>query len=103
VNLTHPSEDVSLTVGDLKDVMLWDVEKSQLYDLVAFFLHDLPIHIYKTRVGFREARFELDGFFSTANGCSSLDRLWLHMDDAEIHADGSYLAPAILCLVKVRW
>lgn len=34
--------------------------------------------------------------------CSFLDRLWLHTDDAEIHAGGSYTAAAIFCLVKVR-
>jgi beta-galactosidase len=40
------------------------VERPHLYHLVVtLFLNNKPVHDYQTRVGFREARFELDGFF----------------------------------------
>jgi len=63
-SLAQKNQDVSLTVDELKNVMLWDVEKPHLYDLVVtLFLDGSPLHTCETRIGFREARFELDGFF----------------------------------------
>lgn len=64
VNVAQNRQNVIVVLGDLKDVVLWDVEKPHLYDLiVTLFVRELPLHAYKVRVGFREARFELDGFF----------------------------------------
>jgi beta-galactosidase len=55
---------VSLTLADLGDAKLWDVDTPQLYDVVATLLLDgEPLHDYRVRIGLREARFELDGFF----------------------------------------
>ncbi len=57
-------QEVSLTLNNLGKITLWDVERPQLYELVVtLFLHDKPLHNYRTRIGFREARFDLDGFF----------------------------------------
>lgn len=54
----------SLAVTGLQNIKLWDVTTPHLYDLaVTLFLNDRPLHSHRTRVGFREARFELDGFF----------------------------------------
>lgn len=64
VEIKQNRQDVSLVLGDLKSVMLWDIETPHLYDLVVtLFVHESPLHTYKVRVGFRDARFELDGFF----------------------------------------
>jgi beta-galactosidase len=64
IDITQSRQDVKLTLGDLKEVMLWDVENPHLYDLVVtLFLDGAQIHASRTRVGFREARFELDGFY----------------------------------------
>ena len=64
VTLDRDIQDVNLTIDELKSLTLWDVENPRLYDLVVtLFLDGTALHTYKTRVGFREARFELDGFF----------------------------------------
>ena len=56
--------DVSLMLGGLQNITLWEVGSPRLYDLVVtLLLKDKPLHDYRVRVGFREARFEVDGFF----------------------------------------
>ena len=56
--------DVALTLADLGNVALWDVDAPRLYEVVAtLVLADQPWHDYRTRIGFRDARFERDGFF----------------------------------------
>ncbi|HVU08970.1 MAG TPA: glycoside hydrolase family 2 TIM barrel-domain containing protein [Verrucomicrobiae bacterium] len=55
---------LNLALTDLPDVKLWDVDSPQLYQIVAtLILDETPVHDFQTRIGFREARFELDGFF----------------------------------------
>lgn len=57
-------QDFNLTLSALRDVQLWDVDNPHLYDLeVRIIVGGRPVHSYATRIGFREARFELDGFF----------------------------------------
>jgi len=57
-------KEVSLTLTNLGDVGLWDVDAPKLYDVVATLLVDgRPVHDYRTRIGLRDARFEVDGFF----------------------------------------
>jgi len=65
LDLKHTGESqVTLTLTGLEHVSVWDVEAPHLYDLsVTLFVHGQALHEYRTRVGFREARFELDGFF----------------------------------------
>lgn len=56
--------EAQLTLSHLQNIRLWDIATPHLYDLtVTAFQDDEPLHQYRTRVGFREARFELDGFF----------------------------------------
>lgn len=56
--------NVNLTLRDLHDVRLWDVDDPQLYDVVVTLSgEEEPIHDYATRVGFREAEFTKQGFF----------------------------------------
>jgi len=64
VDIRNPSQTQhKLTLAKLGDIKLWDVAAPNLYDVVAtFFVDDQPIHDYRVRVGFREARFEVDGF-----------------------------------------
>jgi beta-galactosidase len=56
--------ELTLTLTGLGKVELWDVVAPHLYDLVVTLYHnDQPIHDYRTRIGFREARFDADGFY----------------------------------------
>ena len=55
---------VDLSMSGLSEIELWDLEYPKLYELVVRLLRNGSlIHSYHTRVGFREARFESDGFF----------------------------------------
>jgi beta-galactosidase len=55
---------VELTLDKLGDIALWDVEHPNLYDVVAILsTNGTAVHDYTTRIGFRDARFTLDGFF----------------------------------------
>ncbi|HEV2487649.1 MAG TPA: glycoside hydrolase family 2 TIM barrel-domain containing protein [Terracidiphilus sp.] len=56
--------DVVMTLSDIGGVKLWDVDAPHLYHLVTtLFIDGAPIHSYGTRIGFREAKFTVDGFF----------------------------------------
>ena len=56
--------EVALTLTNLGEIKLWDVESPHLYGVVARLLVDgRPHHDHAARIGFREARFTLDGFF----------------------------------------
>jgi beta-galactosidase len=55
---------VALTLSDLGNVKLWDVDAPKLYQIVATLMFGgEPLHDCRTRIGFREARFDVDGFF----------------------------------------
>ncbi len=55
---------VALTVSKLGSVKLWDVDAPHLYDLVTtLWVDGNPVHEYRNRIGFREAKFTVDGFF----------------------------------------
>ncbi|HVX44571.1 MAG TPA: glycoside hydrolase family 2 TIM barrel-domain containing protein [Mycobacteriales bacterium] len=51
------------TLRDLGEIELWDVDSPNLYDVTVTLLAAGPVHRTSTRIGFREARFENDGFF----------------------------------------
>jgi beta-galactosidase len=54
----------SLTLSDLNNITLWDVDNPKLYDIVTTILIDgQPLHNYIKRIGVRDAKFKLDGFF----------------------------------------
>lgn len=56
--------DLALTLSDLGDIKLWDVDAPHLYRIVTtLFLNDEPVHDFRTRIGLREAKFTVDGFF----------------------------------------
>ena len=49
---------------DPGEVTLWDVHNPQLYDVISTLEVDsVPIHRHRTRIGFREACWEPDGFY----------------------------------------
>lgn len=57
-------QEIELTLDRLGDIRLWDMDSPHLYDLeVTLFVNERPLHRYRTRTGFRDARFELEGFF----------------------------------------
>lgn len=56
--------EVRLTLTNLGDVALWDVDAPTLYDVVTTLsAAAAPVHDHRVRIGLREARFERDGFF----------------------------------------
>ncbi len=56
--------ETSLSLSDLEDITLWDVDNPHLYDIVTtLIVEGKPLHNHTTRIGLRDARFELDGFF----------------------------------------
>ena len=65
VAITAPGQTtVTVTLSGLDQVTLWDTDQPKLYHVVATLLVDgRPRHEYRVRIGFREARFALDGFF----------------------------------------
>ncbi len=55
---------LTLTLSNLGDISLWDLDAPKLYDVVTtLFVGGRPLHDHRTRIGFREARFTVDGFF----------------------------------------
>ncbi len=56
--------EVKLTLFNLGDIKLWDVDSPNLYSVVTTLsIGGQAVHDYCNRIGFREARFELDGFY----------------------------------------
>jgi beta-galactosidase len=57
-------QQVALTLSDPGNIALWDVAAPNLYDVVATLCIDgKAVHGHRVRIGFRDARFQLDGFF----------------------------------------
>ena len=64
LDITRRGQTVKLTLNNLGDVKLWDVDNPNLYDVVATLHADgKALHDYQTRIGFRQARFRENGFF----------------------------------------
>ncbi|HXR46400.1 MAG TPA: glycoside hydrolase family 2 TIM barrel-domain containing protein [Candidatus Limnocylindrales bacterium] len=65
VRLEKPGlSEVTLTLAELGNVALWEIDTPRLYDVVATLLVEgRPVHDYQVRTGLRDARFEVDGFF----------------------------------------
>ena len=57
-------QDVQLVLGKLGGIRLWDIQRPYLYDVVVtLFVDGNPVHDSRTRLGFRDAHFEVDGFY----------------------------------------
>lgn len=55
---------IRLTMNGLQAVKLWEIGDPRLYELAVTLRHERQaIHTFRTRVGFREERFDVDGFF----------------------------------------
>lgn len=65
VSINKPGDsEVKLTLSNLGNIALWHVDSPNLYQVVTTLLVDgNSIHDYTTRIGLRDARFELEGFF----------------------------------------
>ncbi len=89
IESSQSNHEIRLTMENLQDVLLWDVEIPQLYDLdVTLLQGEKRVHTHHTRIGFRDARFELDGFY--LNG----KRLQLFgLDRHELYPYIGYAAP----------
>ena len=56
--------EVKLSLAGLGNVELWDVDHPRLYEMITTLLVDgRPVHDYRVRFGFRDARFEMNGFY----------------------------------------
>jgi len=56
--------EAKLTISKLGNIKLWHVDTPNLYHvLVKLIIDDKLVHEYKVRIGLRDARFELEGFF----------------------------------------
>jgi beta-galactosidase len=69
VAITGPGRvTVTTTLTGLGGITLWDTGNPKLYRVaVTLLVNGRPRHRYQVRIGFREARFGLDGFY--LNGC----------------------------------
>ena len=54
---------VTATLSGLADITLWDTDHPKLYTVRTRLAAEGPGHEHRVRIGFREARFALDGFF----------------------------------------
>ena len=65
VAITGPGRaTVTVTLSGLDEITLWDTDRPKLYHVVArLFTDGRPRHEHRVRIGFREARFALDGFY----------------------------------------
>lgn len=65
VEIARPGEaTVHLTLPDLGTIALWDVDAPHLHDVeTVLSIPPQPVHEHRARLGFRDARFEMDGFF----------------------------------------
>jgi beta-galactosidase len=64
VTIEKPQQDVEFAMERLANVKLWDVENPRLYELeVKLYAGERAVHAHQTRLGFREARFEMEGFY----------------------------------------
>lgn len=81
---------VTLPLRGLEDVRLWSVHAPKLYDVrVALSSAGRPIHEYRVRTGFREARFSSSGFF--LNG----ERIQLRgLNRHQVHPFAGHAMPA---------
>jgi len=63
--VVKPEHDVfNITLNNLSSVELWDIDHPKLYDVkVKLYDGEKLADEYKTRIGFREAKFTPDGFF----------------------------------------
>jgi beta-galactosidase len=64
VDVVDGTTEVSLELENLEAVVLWDVDSPTLYTVTATLEVDgETVHTAQRRTGYREARFELDGFY----------------------------------------
>jgi beta-galactosidase len=63
-SVEKPDQEFEITLTNLLGVQLWEIDHPHLYDIeVTLAVDNRPLHRCATRVGFREARFALDGFY----------------------------------------
>ena len=64
VELVAGGGEIELSVEGLEHIELWGVDSPTLYTVTTeLSVGGSPTHTHRTRIGFREARFERDGFY----------------------------------------
>jgi beta-galactosidase len=64
IQLEKDDQEFTLSLSGLKQIQLWDTDHPNLYDVeVTLSRGREVVDRSRTRIGFRDARFELDGFF----------------------------------------
>lgn len=62
------STECGLMISNLGNVALWTVDTPHLYEIVTtLFVENKAIHDHRIRIGLRDARFEINGFFLNGN------------------------------------
>lgn len=62
--ISRQHQETTLVLDGLRDIQLWSFDQPHLYSLeVTLAQNGKPIHRKAARVGLREARFDVDGFF----------------------------------------
>lgn len=62
--IEKPDQEIQFRLANLGNVQLWDVDHPHLCELeVTLEIEGKPLHRYATRIGMREVRFALDGFY----------------------------------------
>ena len=62
--IENPGQELNFTLDQIPVIDLWHPDHPHLYDLEVALSHaGQPTHRFSTRIGFREARFALDGFY----------------------------------------
>lgn len=89
-DLRPGSNEISFSMSRLGDVQLWDNDHPHLYDLIVT-LHTggKDVHEYRTRIGFREAKFTVDGFFLNGKKMQ-----FFGLDRHELYPYTGYAMPA---------
>lgn len=88
----NPTQDLEFVMDRLPELELWDVEHPHLYTVeVTLWLDGKPAHTAATRIGFRELRFDADGFY--LNGRHTR---FFGLDRHELYPYVGFAAPARL-------
>lgn len=65
INISKTGQtELNLSLSGIHNITLWHVDNPKLYNIVTTIsVEGKPVHNHTRRIGFREARFELDGFY----------------------------------------
>lgn len=88
--LAAGSTTINFSLSELSDVKLWDNDNPNLYTVVVtMHIGTKPVHEYRRRIGFREAKFTVDGFYLNGKKMQ-----FFGLDRHELYPYTGYAMPA---------